>query len=220
MSRKPVTEYAGGKGPRQHIWEAIRALAAASDDAFDEYAIHHSMPRAARLSIEMGTVRDYRHCLVAAGILVIVTPSLNRSTPATYRLVNNEGLEAPRVRRDGSRVTQGLAQEQMWRTLRILSGDTNGRELAAHASTPLIPVAEAAARDYLLVLNQAGYLLCTQEGKGTGKGGIQARYRLKPGRNTGPRPPMVCRTRAVYDPNEGKVVWAKPVTDEDAIYGQ
>lgn len=217
MSRKPATEYVGGKGPRQHIWEAIRSLAG-STAAFSEDDIHRAMPREARMTIEMPTVRDYRHCLVAAGILDIVTPSQQRRIPATYRLVRDEGLDAPRVRRDGTRVTQGLAQEQMWRTLRILTGDTNGRELAAHASTTLIPVAEVAARDYLLVLNQAGYLLCTQEGKGLGKGGQQSRYRLKPTRNTGPRPPMVCRTRAVYDPNEDKVVWAKPVTEEDAIY--
>lgn len=220
MSRKPVTEYVGGKGPRQHVWEAIRALAAAGNEAFDEHAIHRAMPREARMIIEMGTLRDYRHCLVAAGILAVVTPCLNRKTPATYRLAIDEGLEAPRVRRDGSRVTQGRAQEQMWRTLRILSGDTNGRELAAHASTPQIPVAEAAARDYLLVLNQAGYLLCTQPGKGMGKGGVLARYRLNPSRNTGPRPPMVCRTRVVYDPNEDKVVWHPSVTDEEAIYAR
>lgn len=220
MARKPVTEYAGGKGPRQHIWEAIRALAAAGDEAFNEQAIHCSMPRAARMVIEMATVRDYRHCLVAAGILGVVAPSLDRRTPATYRLINDEGLEAPRVRRDGSRVTQGLAQEQMWRTLRILTSDTNGRELAAHASTPHIQVAEVAARDYLLALFQAGYLLCTQEGKGTGKGGIQGRYRLKPSRNTGPRPPMICRAKVVYDPNEDKVVWSATVTDEDAIHAK
>lgn len=217
MSRKSITEYAGGKGPRQLVWEAIRALAAASDDAFDEQAIYRSIPRDPRLLVELTIVSDYRRCLVAAGILAVVTPG-NRRAPATYRLAINEGLEAPRVRKDGSRVTQGLAQEQMWRTLRLLSGDTNGRELAAHASTPAVPVAELAARDYLLVLAHAGYLICTKEGKGLGRGGVLARYRLKPGRNTGPRPPMVCRTRAVYDPNEGKVVWTKPVTEEDAIY--
>ena len=219
MPRKPISEYAGGKGPRQHIWEAIRALAAISDDAFDEHAIWRTMPRAARAGIPLATVRDYRHCLQAAGILVLVTATVARRTPATYRLARNEGIDAPRVRRDGTRVTQGLAQEQMWRTLRLISADTNARELAAHASTPDNPVAEVAAMHYLQMLNNAGYLDCTREGKGTGNGGIQARYRLKPGRNTGPRPPMVCRTRVVYDPNEGKVVWARAVSEEDAIYG-
>lgn len=209
--RKPITAYAGGKGPRQRIWEAIRARAGLE---FSRYQI----ARAA--DVEDSTVTTYLQALVKAEVIKVCrSERINNVTAETfYLLVRDEGLEAPRLRRDGSRVTQGLAQEQMWRTLRILNGDTNGRELAAHASTPGIPVAEAAARDYLLVLSKAGYLLCTQEGKGTGKGGILARYRLKPGRNTGPRPPMVCRTRAVYDPNEDKVVWAKPVTEEDAIY--
>lgn len=215
MSRKPITAYTGGKGPRQHIWEAIRTLAV-SGEAFDEHAIHHTMPREARQVIALATLRDYRHCLVAAGILSVVTPTQNRRTPATYRLAKNEGLEAPRVRRDGSRVTQGLAQEQMWRTLRMLQADTNARELAAHASTAAVQVAEVSSADYLLVLFHAGYLIRTREGRPA----VQARYRLAPAKNTGPRPPMVCRTRVLYDPNLDEVVWAAPVTDEDAIHGQ
>lgn len=222
MSRKPITEYVGGKGPRQRIWEAIRQLAASGAESYDEQAIWRAIPREFRGDIEVATVRDYRHCLVAGGVLAVVTEAANRRMATTYRLAADEGLEAPRLRRDGSRVTQGLAQEQMWRTLRLLSGDTCGRELAAHASTTTIPVSEVAAQHYLLALNQAGYLLCTKEGRGLGtKGsGIQARYRLKPSRNTGPRPPMICRTKAVYDPNEDLVVWAARVTDEDAIYGK
>lgn len=109
----------------------------------------------------------------------------------------------------------------MWRTLRLLPGDTNARELAAHAATVAVPVSLSAAEHYLGALNAAGYLLRTQAGKGLGKAGkgIAARYRLKPARNTGPRPPMICKTKVVYDPNEDEVVWAPFVTDEDAIYG-
>ena len=33
-------------------------------------------------------------------------------------------------------------------------------------------------------------------------------------------PPMILRTKVVYDTNEDAVVWAARVTDEDAIYGQ
>lgn len=85
--------------------------------------------------ITASAVADYRRCLLNAGILATVSDGVPRRSPASYRLEKNEGLDAPRVRADGSRVTQGLAQEQMWRTLRMMSGDTNGRELAAHAST-------------------------------------------------------------------------------------
>ena len=109
----------------------------------------------------------------------------------------------------------------MWRTLRLIAGDTNARELAAHAATAAAPVALSAAEHYLGALHAAGYLIRTQAGRGLGKPGkgLPARYRLNPARNTGPRPPMICRTKVVYDPNEDKVVWAPFVTDEDAIYG-
>lgn len=218
MPRKPVTELLGGKGPRQWIWEAIRRLDA-TGQPWTEEQIWEAMPRDVRLSVDLGAIRDYRRCLVAAEIVQLVTEARDRRVHATYCLVADEGLEAPRVRKDGSRVTQGLAQEQMWRALRMLTGDVNQRELAAHASTPSIPVAEAAAKDYLLVLNEAGYLIPTREAIG-GRRGAQARYRLKPTRNTGPRPPMVCRTKVVYDPNEDKIVWQPAVTEEDALYAK
>lgn len=196
-------------------------MTAAGAESWDEDVVWHTLPRAARVTVSAATIRDYRRDLIAAGIVAVVTAATPR-TPGTYRLVKDEGIEAPRVRRDGSRVTQGLAQEQMWRTLRMLPGDTNARELAAHACTSATPVAEAAAKDYLLTLAKAGYLLTTQEGKGLGygRGGVQARYRLKPSRNTGPRPPMICRTRVVYDPNEDKIVWQPSVSEEDAVYGK
>ena len=66
------------------------------------------------------------------------------------------------------------------------------------------------------MLHQAGYLTETVPGKGKGQGGVQARYRLKALRNTGPRPPMICRQKVVYDPNEDRVVWSSRVSPEDA----
>ena len=218
MARLPIITYAGGKGPRQCIWEGIRSLAAASDQPFTEEDIWRATH--SRLALEMGPIRDYRRALVAGGILAVVTPATPRQA-ATYRLANNVGVEAPRLRKNGSRVTQGLAQEQMWRTLRMMTCDTNSRELAAHASTVDIAVAEVAARDYLRTLHEAGYLVCTRQSKAIPHGrSMQARYRLKPARNTGPRPPMVCRSHLVYDPNEDKIVWQPPVTEEDVIYAR
>lgn len=215
MPRKPVTEYTGGKGPRQRIWEVIRTL---SGSEWTRVQI------AIAADVEANTVGTYLQALVKAGIIAIIRRSEvnNLAETVHFRLLRDEGLEAPRLKRDGSRVTQGLAQESMWRTLRLMKGDTNARELAAHASTAANPVSLSAAEHYLTALNHGGYLICTQPGRSLGKtgAGLPARWRLKPARNTGPRPPMVCRTKAVYDPNEDKVVWAKPVTEEDAIYGQ
>ena len=214
MPRKPVTEYIGGKGPRQLIWEAIRARAGSE---WTRYQI----ARAA--DVEDSTVKTYLQALEKAGIIGRASEERisNVASEISYLLVRDEGLEAPRLRRDGSRVTQGFAQEAMWRALRIVPGDLNAIELAWHASTVDNPVAPSSAEHYLSSLNLAGYLICTQIGRGLGKPGkgMPARYRLKPARNTGPRPPMICRTKVVYDPNEDKVVWAPFVTDEDAIYG-
>lgn len=218
MARKPAhLELAGGKGLRQRMWDRIRV-----------FGLEHSF---SLMDVLFGgeldsesTAREYITGLFHAGYLelrraAVTTGAVSKRQPALYRLARDAGAEAPRVRKDGTPVTMGLAQEQMWRTLRMMKADTNARELAAHAGTPEIPVRETAAHDYLRNLHLAGYLECVKAGKGVGRGGIQARYRLRPDRNTGPRPPMVCRADAVYDPNLGKTVWVKPVTEEDAIYG-
>ena len=112
MPRKSVAAYVGGKGPRQWIWEAIRSLASQDPLAtFTEAEIWSAIPIAARETIEIGAIRDYRRALVAASIIDLVTAPEAIGARATYRLAKDEGLEAPRVRRDGTRVTQGLAQE-------------------------------------------------------------------------------------------------------------
>lgn len=222
MPRKPVTEYIGGKGPRQSIWEAVRRMHAANpDEPFDYLLVRAKIePREQRNLISPSAVRDYLCSLQAAGYLRCVVEAVPRGTLAKLLLAQDAGVEAPRVRRNGEPVTQGLAQEQMWRTLRMLSGDINAAELAAYASTPSIAVDIVAAKSYLFALDRAGYLDTIVEGKGTGKGGVLTRWRLKRSRDTGPRPPMICRAKVVYDPNEDRVVYTPRVTDEDAIYGQ
>lgn len=218
VPRKPAPlELAGGKGLRQRVWDRIRVRhAAGADFALGDLAIGAECT---------ATVRDYIIGLERAGYLRVARPAVGTGpkagrTPIRYALARDAGAEAPRVRRDGSAVSTGLAQEQMWRTLRLLKGDTNARELAAHASTPAVPVKESAAADYLNNLHHAGYLRRTSAARITLRNGgrVRARYQLIS--NTGPRPPMVCRADAVYDPNLDKTVWVRPVTEEDAIYGQ
>lgn len=210
--RKPAhIELSGGKGPRQRVWEAIRKMRGAAFDLLDVNP--GDVPRE--------TVRDYVLSLARAGHLETVGERRRQHDRRRYRLVRDAGVEAPRVRRDGTPVTQGLAQEQMWRTLRRLRGDISALELAAHAGTSAAPVSPVAADDYLRNLARAGYLAITVAGQGTGRGGVPTRYRLLPERNTGARAPMVCRSQALYDPNLGRVVWHDgSVTEEDAIYGR
>jgi hypothetical protein len=218
IMRKPITDYVGGKGPRQRIWEAIRTLNTSEHTQnWTQKNIWNALPRAIREETPMVVIRDYRRALVAGGIVEVIRQH-RHSAPqkeGIYRLAKDEGIDAPRLKIDGTRVTKGLAQEQMWRTLRLSKGDTNARELAAYASTSAIPIPEGTARSYLHLLHTAGYLIRATPEKRTGL----ARYRLNPGRNTGPRPPIQCSTKVVYDPNEARVVWAAPISDEDAIYG-
>ena len=208
MARKPAhLELVGGKGLRQRVWERIRARRG-KDFELKDVTVGDEIN---------ATVRDYIIGLERAGYIEL-TQEARSHTPKRWKLVRDNGVEAPRVRRDGSAVTMGLAQEQMWRALRMLKSDTNARELAAFASTPQIRVSEIAAGDYLRNLCQASYLECTQEGKGKGRGGALSRFRLVS--NTGPRPPMVQRVDAIYDPNLGAVIWIKPINEETAIYGK
>lgn len=221
-----MSELVGGKGNRQRLWEAMRARRGQTWTRYD-------ICRAA--NVDDRTAESYFQGLLAAEIIVIAeviadVPVAGRSSRhrgaikgvRQYKLVKDTGAEAPRVNRKGKAVTQGLAQEQMWRTLRLLKCDCNARELAAHASTGTVPVAHAAAADYLRTLAAAGYLECTREQRHNPnlRGGSQGmRYRLKITRDTGPRPPMICRTHAVFDANENRIVWQPEITDEDAIYG-
>ena len=220
MARKPIALY-GGVAPRPRIWDACRARAGATWTSADILEATRT-PGKLDGDVDRGTLQTYLYCLEAAGIITVERVETVRGAGRRkhYRLARDEGVEAPRVRRDGTRVTQGLAQEQMWRTLRMLGADINARELAAHASSSAAAVAESAANDYLQTLDRAGYLIRTAEGKGVGRGGVQARYRLRADKNTGPKPPMVCRTRVVFDPNLHEVVWAPTVTEEDADHGR
>jgi hypothetical protein len=193
MARKPVTaEMSGGKSPQQRIWEKIREIR--------EFRIRDLRDRIPG-PIPYATVRSYVIRLRAADILCELPLEFGAGG---YQLIDDRGIEAPRVRKDGSLVTQGRAQEQMWNTLYRL-GDLNARELAHHASTESVPVAEVAARDYLGMLLKGGYVAVIKPGKSLGRGGIQAKYRLI--KRTGPRPPMVRRCNAIYDPNLHQVVW-------------
>jgi len=192
-NRKPAhLEYAGGKSPRQRIWEKIRAYNAGQAEPFTATRLIGDLPG----TIAKDTTRTYIKALVAGGYLEAVGNF--------YRLIKDNGVEAPRIKKDGSPVTQGRVQENLWRTLRALAHPVTYLELAAMATTDEHPVAPSFARDYLGNLDKAGYLL-KRDGK---------KYQLKPAMNTGPRPPMVQRISQIYDPNLGKVVWSKGGDDE------
>jgi hypothetical protein len=137
----------------------------------------------------------------AAGYLAC-EGSARRFAERTFVLVRDVGVEAPRVRRDGTEVTQGRAREQMWRTMKIV-GEFSVKDLAVHASTEAVPVDAEDAKSYVHYLHLAGYLRQVQPGVP----GQPARYRFIKARNTGPKAPMVQRVRQVWDPNVKQLVW-------------
>ena len=202
MPRKPAQlEQKGGKSPRQRIWEAIRAN---------------------RKSFTRESLADYCNgmesmisCYIAAllkaeFIEVIAEEKVNVGgiqPRLTYRLVRDNGVEAPRVSKGGEIVSMGTGNEAMWRTMHRMFERTpfTFKELVAFASTTAHPIKVETAKAYIAALYRAGYLkLVVKEKRGKTPSG--AKYVLIASRYTGPRAPMVQRTRTVYDPNEHRVV--------------
>lgn len=172
---------------RPEIWRAIRR-AGAQGARFDALTIRGLL----RGAVKRERVQAYLRALAAGGYLVAV--EMPDDAPG-YQILRDPGVEAPRVRPDGTPVTMGQGREALWRTLRIL-GVCTLRELVATASTAEWTIAEAEARDYCDRLTRVGIL--TRE---RGPGGTC--YRLPPTRYSGPRPPRIRRTKEVYDPNTG-----------------
>lgn len=175
--------------PRQTIWTEVRRRPRA--------VVARAI--AERTGILCKTVSDYLVSLWRAGYLELVADAAVQGD-RQYTLVTDAGHEAPRVRRDGSKVAQGGGTEAMWRTMQIL-GEFSAADLAQHASTDRFAVSEATAATYISILARAGYLRKVRSAQS--RLARAAVYRLI--RRTGPRPPQIQRVKQVYDPNTGEV---------------
>ncbi|MGE8350165.1 MAG: hypothetical protein ACN6P5_06360 [Pseudomonas protegens] len=123
---------------------------------------------------------------------------------AEWELLKDEGVEAPRITKDGKVSKYAGGAENVWRALRIL-GEFSAAEAAAAASVNGVSISEYGAQVYLSGLAKAGYL--TRSG---GTAGNKTRFRLIPSRYTGPKHPIYQRDfNQVYDPNLDQVVWRK-----------
>lgn len=181
--RRPAD--AGTPG-RQEIWTEMRALNRpfGVPELADATGAQHK------------TVHDYLGCLVAGGY-VTHEPAPVRGQAATYELIKDTGHRAPRLRRDGTKVTQGAATEQMWRSMCILKKFTF-REII---ETSTVEITDGTAKSYCSMLLATGYLRVLKKADPV-KGKI-AQYALI--RASGPKPPQVQRVKRVYDPNTGSV---------------
>lgn len=184
------------------FWSVIRQLG--EDGGL--FSVHAVLQQTNRT--ERSTVADYFRRLDAAGI---IEDSGDREAVAKggdtplYRLVRAP-LATPRLNRDGSAAGQGRGQQQIWNVLRgpeSRSGIT-AEDLALRAATDEIPVTVQTAKAYLKRLAAAGYLIHVRHGL----------WKLKPVMNTGPLPPMILRSKIVFDQNT-KTAAAPLVAEED-----
>lgn len=199
--RKPINlEMKGLKDNRQRMWEVIRAESG-------EFTVQHI---AWAVDLDLETVRYYINGLKRAGYIDVVGTRRIPGSEKFLRLVKDCGAEAPAITRKGTPSRVGLGTEAMWRTLRIL-GEVTAEELAEQASAS-VPTTAKTAYSYLLWLQRAGYVAAIRSAK-SGPKGRCTRYRLLPGKYTGPKPPMVQRNGQLFDANLGEVVYVhKPAT--------
>jgi hypothetical protein len=193
MPRKPIhLELQGGKSPRQRIWEAIRGM---NGKQFD-----HSY-------VTPGGVTGDSVCDYLGGFLVVVRKGDSAGNRQIWKLVKDPGVEAPRVRKNGEVVTYGAGNEAIWGAMQAL-GSFTPQVLAEMSGCNLNTV-----KHYCLFMCKAEYLTVERESKRVGGGSrIPPVYRLSKSRVHGPRPPMITRLKAVYDPNVHQIVWQQ---DED-----
>ena len=151
--------------------------------------------------LDRKTVRDFVLRLERGGyVRHVATEGHGGHQTKVYELVADQP-EAPQLRRDGSpAVRVGRANEQMWRTMRML-GQFTWKDLAVAASTEAQTIRAETARRYCELLARAGYLAVMDQG-GPGRSAV---YYLPPSKRTGPLAPQVQRTKFVFDPNTGKV---------------
>lgn len=207
MGRKPAHVYQAATGselPHEAMWRAIRKLRVFTTPELCNRLVHDDIK-----GINDVTVKSYLERLVRGGFIVSEAiagrgdrVSRLGGSAHRYTLVHDIGVEAPRLNANGDLSTQGLGTENMWRAIKVLKS-FDYRELANAATTDKISVAAATAKRYLIYLKLAGYLIEVQPATKV----VPAKFRLKPNKNTGPKPPMIQRTHRVYDPNLKKIVW-------------
>ena len=183
MNRKPINQQQPDEC-RQGIWDFIRSKHDATFTIND--ILFYSR-------LDESSIRDYLVGLVNGGFLTSQTSRTSQKIPNIYTLVKNSGIDAPRVRKDGSLVTQGIGQKYMWNAMTSMKVFTPA-DLAFEASTECHQVKTATAKNYCQMLCRFGYL--RKQTKGA--------YKLI--KRTGPKPPQIQRTKQVYDPNLRQVM--------------
>lgn len=181
-----------GKDNRQAVWDVLRAEHEHGDAWLTLTVISD------RADVHRKTASDYLGCLTAGGYAERTDDEVLGC--AKWRLIKDGGHHAPRLRKNGTAVTQGAGLANIWRSMRMLRKFSTV-DVALHSSTPMTEVTESTVRSYCTMLLATGYLRVIQ--KADPVKGRKAIYQLV--RNSGPKPPMIQRVKHVYDPNTGQV---------------
>lgn len=157
----------------------------------------------------IGSVRDFVRRLEKAGYVEqIDTAPRNGDNQKIYEIVKAPRILPP-LTRDGSLGVQGRRVQSMWNHMRS-APRFSFRTLADFASVEGAVVSRETAKSYIKRLNEAGYLVTLEEGRPR----HPAVYRLKRAKNTGPCPPMILRSKMVWDQNT-KELMTPIVAEED-----
>lgn len=175
---------------RAAVWAAIRR---------QQTFTVKSVEREADMSYD--GISKYFRALERAGFIGRC-PTSDQMSPQMWMLIKDCGVQYPRLHQDGRPITTGQGQENMWRTMKIL-GRFTIHDLVAAASTEDSPIEFTTAQKYVEALARAEYLVRSRRSTRAQK----AVYTLAPSKYTGPNPPVIQTTRAVYDPNLDRVVW-------------
>ncbi len=186
--RKARLVPAGRLTTREKLWTAMREL--------KRFTVPE-LARAAGVDRHAYNVRDYLLGLVRAGILSVERPAGRPGECSVYVLSRDLGVDAPRVRRDGSMPWES-AQSRMWKSMKILRV-FSVRDLVVHAALPDAPIAPGAALRYCQWLARGGYLTPLPREKGD-----VARYRFI--RDTGAKAPQILSVKQLFDANTGEIV--------------
>ena len=189
MSQIPVDQR-GNLDTREALWRIMLALKRFTAPELARHTRYH-----------VSTVKEYLKGLLAAGFLTLAPDTKY----PTYQIDPETAPHVPpRVRKDGTAITQGQGRKNLWRAAKIL-GEFSIKDLLMSAEMPEVRIKESEAEDYVYNLVLAGYVVMVKGGNS--RSGGKARYRFIPSKYTGPLPPQVQRVKQIFDPNLGKVVW-------------
>lgn len=164
---------------RQKVWDQVRALGRFTADDLTDVA-----SRAA--------IQNYLHSWERSGAIRFDGKDGQR---LLYIQIEQDETAPPVQARDGSPARRGRPADHMWTAARMLMSFTP-RDLAAHSTTDEVQVSEDDARLFCAMLMRGSYLRVLRKAQ---PGKREARYKLV--RNTGPRPPVEKRLRAIWDEN-------------------